>query len=164
VRSTISKDEEPKKSESSPKRESPPGSPQAPPCSLPLIDMDTFQQILELDEEPDYEFTQQMVEAYFEQAAETFKKMDIAFKKKDLADLASLGHFLKGSSAALGLSRVQDTCESIQHSGQKRDEEKDRDLSPSEALTVIEGLLEKVRVEYDEAEAWLKKWCEDHSA
>lgn len=40
--------------------------------------MDTFQQILELDEEPDYEFTQTMVEAYFEQAEDTFKKMDVA--------------------------------------------------------------------------------------
>ncbi|KAF9046469.1 histidine-phosphotransfer domain, HPT domain-containing protein, partial [Panaeolus papilionaceus] len=129
-----------------------------------LIDMDTFQQILELDEEPDYEFTQTMVEAYFEQAEDTFKKMDVALKKKDLADLASLGHFLKGSSAALGLSRVQATCESIQHSGQKRDESKNKDLSTSEALALIEGLLMRVKVEYDEAEAWLKSWCEEHSA
>ncbi|PPR07103.1 hypothetical protein CVT24_010939 [Panaeolus cyanescens] len=126
--------------------------------------MDTFQQILDLDEEPDYEFTQQMVEAYFEQAADTFKKMDVAFKKKDLADLSALGHFLKGSSAALGLSRVQATCETIQHRGQKRDEEKDSDLSASEALSIIEELLKKVKVEYDEAEDWLKKWCEEHSA
>ena len=44
-----------------------------------IIDMDTFQQILDLDEEDDdREFSRGMVEAYFDQASQTFEDMDIA--------------------------------------------------------------------------------------
>ena len=78
--------------------------------------------------------------------------------KEDLESLSSLGHFLKGSSAALGLSRVQHTCEEIQHVGHLRDEKAEKDLKPSEALTVMGRLLKRVKVEYKEAQAWMKKF------
>lgn len=42
--------------------------------------------------------------------------------RKDLEELSSLGHFLKGSSATLGFSHVKDECEKIQHYGHKMDE------------------------------------------
>lgn len=42
-------------------------------------------------------------------------------KSKDLPELSSLGHFLKGSSATLGFNKVRDECEKIQHYGQKKD-------------------------------------------
>lgn len=48
------------------------------PPSLPLIDMDTFQQILELDEDDNVEFSQGMTWAYFTQADKAFKDMDTA--------------------------------------------------------------------------------------
>lgn len=38
--------------------------------------MDIFRQILELDEEGDHEFSLSMVEEYFKQAEETFRKLD----------------------------------------------------------------------------------------
>jgi len=62
---------------------------------------------------------------------------------------------LKGSSAALGLSRVQDSCEKIQHRGHLRDEEADKDLSDEEALQSIQKLLKQVKVDYREAQTWL---------
>jgi hypothetical protein len=37
--------------------------------------------------------------------------------KSDLSQLHSLGHFLKGSSATLGLIKVRDSCEMIQNYG-----------------------------------------------
>lgn len=43
-------------------------------------------------------------------------------KEKDLAQLSQLGHFLKGSSATLGLTKVKDSCEKIQHFGANKDE------------------------------------------
>lgn len=76
--------------------------------------------------------------------------------------LSTLGHFLKGSSAALGLSKVQASCEKIQHYGQKRDEEAGLDLSDKDALGKIEALLGQVKLEYTAAEAWLKQWYIDH--
>lgn len=43
-------------------------------------------------------------------------------KSKDLEELSSLGHFLKGSSATLGFNKVKDECEKIQHYGHGKDE------------------------------------------
>lgn len=70
--------------------------------------------------------------------------------------LSSLGHFLKGSSAALGVSKVQASCERVQHYGDLRDEELKKDLSPTEALAKINTTLARVKIEYAEAEKWLK--------
>ncbi|KAF8630820.1 hypothetical protein AX17_005179 [Amanita inopinata Kibby_2008] len=125
-----------------------------------IIDMETFQQLLELDEdENDREFSKEMVYAYFEQAAQTFDKMDEALKEKDLSELSSLGHFLKGSSAALGVAKVQESCEQIQHYGQLQDE-KGAELPREEALEKIEALLGQVKAEYSVAVKWLKKQYE----
>lgn len=33
-----------------------------------------------------------------------------------------MGHFLKGSSATLGFTKVKDECEKIQHYGHRKDE------------------------------------------
>ncbi|KAF8635902.1 hypothetical protein AX15_000081 [Amanita polypyramis BW_CC] len=126
-----------------------------------IIDMETFQQILELDEDDDdREFSTGMVDAYFEQAISTFEDMDAALSDKDLKKLSSLGHFLKGSSAALGVSKVKLSCERIQHYGQCRDEELDKDLLEKEALDKIGSLLETVKEDYASAERWLKEWRE----
>ncbi|KAL8366024.1 hypothetical protein RB595_004689 [Gaeumannomyces hyphopodioides] len=82
------------------------------------VDRATFDQILEMDEsEDDREFSKPLVFGFFEQAAETFDKMDIALKKGDLKELYALGHFLKGSSATLGFPKVRDSCQIIQQYG-----------------------------------------------
>lgn len=78
--------------------------------------------------------------------------------EKDLETLSSLGHFLKGSSAALGLSRVQHSCEQIQHLGQRRDEERDVHLTAAEALARLEIMVKRVQVQYIDAELWLKEF------
>ncbi|RDB17870.1 Multistep phosphorelay regulator 1 [Hypsizygus marmoreus] len=128
-----------------------------------IIDMETFQQILDLDEDNTHDFSRGMAWAYFTQAEQTFKEMDQALEGKDLSQLSSLGHFLKGSSAALGLSKVQASCEKIQHYGQKRDEETGENLGENDALGKIEALLGQVAKEYAAAESWLKKWYDDHA-
>ncbi|KAF8195494.1 signal transduction histidine kinase [Pholiota molesta] len=116
--------------------------------------MDTFNQILELDEDEDtHDFSQPMVWEYFEQAEKTFNDMDIALKKRNLDGLSSLGHFLKGSSAALGLSRVQDSCEKIQHLGHLQDGE--HEIKEDEALAKIMKMIKRVRSQYSEAKSWL---------
>ncbi|KAL7279695.1 hypothetical protein ACG7TL_006102 [Trametes sanguinea] len=123
-----------------------------------VIDLDTFNQILDLDEDDTHDFSLGMTEAYFTQARTTFVDMDKAFEKKDLAKLSSLGHFLKGSSAALGVSAVQATCEHIQHYGALRDEENGVDLTEEDALAKIGPLLKRVKREYEVAEKWLRDW------
>jgi osomolarity two-component system phosphorelay intermediate protein YPD1 len=73
--------------------------------------------------------------------------------------LARLGHFLKGSSATLGLTKVKDSCEKIQHYGQKKDENGTTD-EPDEqrCLDRIEGTLKAVKEEYAEVEKVLRKF------
>jgi len=129
-----------------------------PPPPPGTIDIETFQQILDLDEDGTREFSRGMTWAYFSQVITTFQDMDEALETKKLKRLSELGHFLKGSSAALGVSTVQASCEKIQHYGALRDEEADKDLKDTEALEKIEALLGMVKKEYGVAEKWMKEW------
>lgn len=139
-----------------------------------MIDEETFGQLLDMDEDDEErEFTKEMVNSYFQQVDETFIKMDeslsvgfVAFvlslifilrsAARDLTRLSDLGHFLKGSSAALGLSRVQVLCQKIQNCGGCRDEGLEENLKPSDAMVILKVLLKTVRVEYPLAKAWLE--------
>ncbi|KAL4245179.1 hypothetical protein ABKN59_009892 [Abortiporus biennis] len=124
------------------------------------IDQEVFEQLLELDddEEETFDFSWGMVTAYFQQAITTFDELDAALEKEDLKTLSSLGHFLKGSSAALGIHKVQATCEKIQHYGKNWDDEAGVTLSDEQALTRIRTLLIDVKKEYKAAEKWLRSW------
>lgn len=101
-------------------------------------------------------------------------------KEKDLAEISSLGHFLKGSSATLGLTKVkvsnrhhlvlaqwkpaakhrpQDSCEKLQHYGQKRDEAGTGEITDEEVcLNKISETLVAVKEEYAEVEKVLRKF------
>ncbi|EMR66538.1 hypothetical protein MGN70_012404 [Eutypa lata] len=123
------------------------------------IDIVTFGQILEMDDsEDDREFSSSIVFGFFEQAEETFSKMDEALEAKNLEELYRLGHFLKGSSATLGLTKVKDSCEKIQRYGKKENvdgtPQKDEEL----CLSRITDTLKAVKTEYEEAETTLKNF------
>jgi osomolarity two-component system phosphorelay intermediate protein YPD1 len=81
--------------------------------------------------------------------------------EKDLDKLKELGHFLKGSSAALGIYRVKESCEDIQHYGALRDERAHRNLSPADAISRIRATLISVKREYADAQRWLRAWYAD---
>jgi len=128
--------------------------------SSEVIDISTFEQILELDEDDECEFSSEMVSEYFIQAQSTFEDMDEALAAKNCNKLSDLGHFLKGSSAALGVSKVKSSCEKIQHYGKLRDEVAGKDLDEDTALKLIKALLVDVKKEYAEAESWLRDYYE----
>lgn len=75
-----------------------------------------------------------------------------------------MGHFLKGSSATLGVVGVRNSCELIQHYGDLKDNETGKDLTAEVALAKISVALKEGRAEYKEAEKWLNKWYEDAKA
>ncbi|KAI0406279.1 hpt domain-containing protein [Xylaria palmicola] len=121
------------------------------------IDILTFGQILEMDDsEEDREFSRSIVFGFFEQAEETFGKMDVALEARDLDELYRLGHFLKGSSATVGMTKVKDSCEKIQRYGKK--ENIDGTPEPDEELCLsrIRATLSTVKTEYADAEKTLK--------
>jgi len=124
-----------------------------------IIDQDVFEQVLELGED-DPSFLREMVGAYFDQAANTFRDMDEALAQKDLEELTSLGHFLKGSSAALGVFKVQSSCEKIQHFGKLKDE--NGPITEAEAIVKIRESISRAKNEYEVAEGWLQGFLKDY--
>lgn len=66
---------------------------------------------------------------------------------------------MKGSSATLGLTKVKNSCEKIQHFGQKKDQEGIADVEDEEkCLERIESTLNIVKGEYAEAVKILKSF------
>ncbi|KAJ5168949.1 Multistep phosphorelay regulator 1 [Penicillium canariense] len=121
-----------------------------------LIDESTFEQILEMDDDDDRDFSKGIVYGFFDQAKSTFINIQTALEKKDLKELSSLGHFLKGSSATLGLNHVRDGCEKIQHFGNGLDENGSGKESEDVCLKNIEKTLKEVEVEYAKVEKFLR--------
>ncbi len=78
-----------------------------------------------------------------------------AKNREHLIPLSDLGHFLKGSSAAIGAKHVKELCERAQHYGHCRDEEVEEDLSLEEALKRFDPLLKDLDQEINKAESWL---------
>lgn len=83
-------------------------------------------------------------------------------EKKDLPQLSALGHFLKGSSATLGLTKVKDSCEKIQHFGAMKDETGTHDETDKEkCLSNCKKTIEQAQGEFKEVEKLLKKFYHD---
>lgn len=86
-------------------------------------------------------------------------------KKRDLLQVSQLGHFLKGSSATLGLAKVRDSCEKIQHLGARKDETGTRDEPDDEkTLNHLEKTISQAKTEFAEVEQVLKRFYEDPTA
>ncbi|KAF2272923.1 histidine-phosphotransfer domain, HPT domain-containing protein [Westerdykella ornata] len=128
------------------------------------IDQATFEQILEMDDSvDDRDFSKSIVYDFFTQADSTFDKMDSSLDAKDLKTLSELGHFLKGSSATLGLTKVQHSCEKIQHYGHKKDEAGSADITEEEALEKLKSEIAQVKKEFGDVQKVLKKFYKDES-
>jgi len=118
------------------------------------VDVGTFEQILDMDdgeEDDGHEFSRSIVFGFLEQAETTFNKMDQALEEKDLRQLSELGHYLKGSSATLGFTKVKDECEKIQHWGARKDETGSTpETDDKKNLKLINESLTKIRKNVEE--------------
>jgi len=79
-------------------------------------------------------------------------------QKRDFQALSSLGHFLKGSSAAVGLIKLKNSCEKIQNYGNKLDETGNHSISEDDALAKIAEVLVVSKKDFRDAEIWLKRF------
>lgn len=123
------------------------------------LDQATFEQILEMDDDSTQEFSRSIVYSFFDQAQATFRKMELSLEKKDLDQLSHLGHFLKGSSATLGLTKVKDSCEKIQHYGARKDDSGTKDEKDDKlCLDRVKKTLEQAKQDYAEVEKMLKDY------
>lgn len=82
-------------------------------------------------------------------------------EQRNLKTLSDLGHFLKGSSATLGLTKVKDSCEKIQHYGQKKDDTGTKDISEEEGLSKLRTTIEQAKEEFHDVEKVLRKFYND---
>ncbi|KAH8697717.1 signal transduction histidine kinase [Talaromyces proteolyticus] len=115
------------------------------------------------DDEEERDFSKGIVYGFFEQAESTFEKMEKAFSKKDYGDLSQLGHFLKGSSATLGLIKVRDSCEKLQHCKEEileKGEGAEREKADEDIQSIIKG----VREDYKEVAALLRRFFGEEPA
>ncbi len=78
---------------------------------------------------------------------------------KNLPELSSLGHFLKGSSATLGFTKVKDECEKIQHYGHKKNETGELDEPDDEkCLRLIGESLAEAKKAYEVVTGLMNKF------
>lgn len=80
---------------------------------------------------------------------------------KDLDKLSELGHFLKGSSATLGLIKVRDGCEKIQRYGKQENLDGSAEPDAAVCLAKVEEALKAVKTDYEEVEATLRKFYKE---
>lgn len=78
--------------------------------------------------------------------------------KKELIKLSELGHFLKGSSATLGLIKIRDGCEKIQRYGKNENEDGSPEPDSELCLNRIKEALAAVRADYEEVEKLLRQF------
>lgn len=78
-----------------------------------------------------------------------------------MKDLSELGHFLKGSSATLGLTKVKDSCEKIQHYGQLKDDSGTKDITEEEARKKLKTIIAQAKKEFEDVKEVLKEFYKD---
>jgi osomolarity two-component system phosphorelay intermediate protein YPD1 len=135
-----------------------------------FLDATIFQQLLDMDDDDEREFSKGIVWNYFDQVKGSFApieggmfvpmvmRLTYASEKRDFNALSSLGHFLKGSSAAVGLVKLKASCEKIQNYGNKLDETGNTSIPGDEALTKIAEVLVVTKKDFKDAEIWLKRF------
>ncbi|KAG9023612.1 hypothetical protein FRB95_012725 [Tulasnella sp. JGI-2019a] len=84
--------------------------------------------------------------------------MKEALVRKDLGKLSILGYSVMGTSATLGVTNVQATCEKIQLNGHLKEDDGRGDLDEDGALERIELPVERVYGEFDEAKKWFDRF------
>lgn len=77
-------------------------------------------------------------------------------EEKDLGELSSLGHFLKGSSATLGFNKVRDSCQIIQQYGHKQTVDGTDEPDEEVCLSKIKDAVEAVKVDFADVEKELR--------
>lgn len=84
---------------------------------------------------------------------------DMCRVSRDLTQLSQLGHFLKGSSATLGLTKVKDSCEKIQNLGSHLDATGNKpEPSDDVCLKRIEQILAQLEDDYRKVEELLRDY------
>lgn len=140
-----------------------------------LVEWLVFSELVAMDEDEEG-FSKLLFQTFVDQVLETFTEIDENLKQKNLEKLSSLGHYLKGSAAALGLTQISEQCERIQNYGNKlnfdnfdlksRLEQGETAEIPSEEsddywIALIDDALENARDGFVKSRAALNEYFDD---
>lgn len=75
--------------------------------------------------------------------------------------MSELGHFLKGSSATLGLIKLRDSCEKIQRYGRREEPDGSPIDDPSVCLRLIKEEIVTVKSDYGDVSQLLRNYYSD---
>lgn len=131
-----------------------------------LVEWSVFSELVAMDEDEE-EFSKGLFQTFVNQFKETAQEIDDNLKSKNLEKLSSLGHYLKGSAAALGLKSISTQCERIQNYGHRVNfdnfkPEKDVDEETDEFwITLIQDAVNKAKSGFEESKAALDEYFED---
>lgn len=131
-----------------------------------LVEWSVFSELVAMDEDEEG-FSKELFKTFVDQFDDTFKEIDENVKSQNLDKLSSLGHYLKGSAAALGLNTISAQCERIQNYGHKinfddfhidKDEEKEGDAF---WIQLIEDAMDKAKDGFIKSKRALNDYFED---
>lgn len=132
-----------------------------------LIEWSVFSELVAMDEDEEG-FSKGLFQTFVDQFKDTFKEIDENVKTKNLDKLSSLGHYLKGSAAALGLTTISEQCERIQNYGHKNNfddfEVSDKDVvkdSDDFWILIIKDAMDKAKDGFLKSKEALDKYFDD---
>ncbi|AGO10274.1 AaceriABL182Cp [[Ashbya] aceris (nom. inval.)] len=129
------------------------------PIPTTVVNWDILNEVVSMDED-DPGFSQSLFVQYFDQADTTFQQIqrELESEAPELATLSSLGHFLKGSSASLGLQRVAWACERIQNYGKRGEGAASSQEPDAHYVQLITDTLQLARAEVQAARKELSEY------
>ena len=112
-----------------------------------LIDDEIFNQLLDIEEDDSKDFTRGLVQDFFQQVDESIVQFKELLDDSKVIEAGKLGHYLKGSSAMIGVTKVKDVCEDIQMWQQKVGTTKDAVDYIREKVELLKIEIERVKPE-----------------
>lgn len=131
-----------------------------------LVAWPVFSELIAMDEDEEG-FSKNLFQTFVDQVLETFTEIDENLAIKNLDKLSALGHYLKGSAAALGLVQISSQCERIQNYGHRDNFdnfELNTNLDPSNDdywVLLIKDALGKARNGFEESKQALNEYFDD---
>lgn len=131
-----------------------------------LVEWPVFSELVAMDEDEEG-FSKGLFQTFADQFEDTLREVDENLISKNLDKLSALGHYLKGSAAALGLNTISIQCERIQNYGHRVnfDEFKIGSIADEESddfwIKLIEDATDKAKVGFEKSKAALDDYFDD---
>ncbi|RKP31290.1 histidine-phosphotransfer domain, HPT domain-containing protein [Metschnikowia bicuspidata] len=121
-----------------------------------LVDWPVFSELVAMDEDEEG-FSRGLFQTFVDQFEDTYRKFKENVDKTNLDGLSALGHYLKGSAAALGLVTIAEQCERIQNYGHRNNcdefliEGADATHGDTYWISLVEDAMAKAQQSFNES-------------